>query len=283
MIVVVDSGATKADWMVMDGKNTQLIHSMGLSPIFHSKDFMATEIVKAFDGKIDPNQVEQLYYYGTGCWDSGRKAIVKEAVREVFKLADVSVEHDLLGAARAACGREPGIACIIGTGSNTCLFDGDQITDNVTNLGYLLGDEGSGVYLGKMLIQAYFYRELPQDLIPAFEKFHPGGRPVILDKVYGKETPNVYLASFMPFFAENRAHFFVQKMLYEAFSAFVDRHVRKYKNHISLPINFIGSVAFHFQNILKIVLEERAMRPGNFIQKPIEQLAAFHATPSLVN
>lgn len=283
MTVVVDSGATKADWMVLDGKNTQLIHSMGLSPIFHSEDFMAAEVAKAFNGKIENNRVEHVFYYGTGCWDSGRKAIVKAALSQVFQFADIKVEHDLLGAARAACGREPGIACIIGTGSNTCLFDGDQITDNVTNLGYLLGDEGSGVFLGKMLIQAYFYRELPQDLIPAFEKFHPGGRPVILDKVYGKDTPNVYLASFVPFFAEHKDHFFVQKMLYDAFSAFVDRHVRKYKNHISLPINFIGSVAFHFQHILKIVLEERAMHPGNFIQKPIEQLAVFHMAPSLVN
>jgi len=238
---------------------------------------------KPYTGKIEAQEVDQLYYYGTGCWDPGRKAIVQRSLQKVFPDASIKVEHDLLGAARAACGHEPGIACIIGTGSNTCLFDGDQITDNVTNLGYLLGDEGSGVFLGKMLIQAYFYRELPPDLASAFEKFHTGGRPAILDKVYGKETPNVYLASFVPFFATHKEHFYIQKMLYDAFVAFTDRHVRKYKNHISLPINFIGSVAYHFQPILKIVLEERAMRPGNFIQKPIERLAAFHRAPSFVN
>ncbi|MFN7116884.1 MAG: hypothetical protein ACK4TA_08810, partial [Saprospiraceae bacterium] len=263
MIVVVDSGATKADWKVVDGTESQIIHSMGLSPVFHTEDFMYQEISKAFAGKIPTQKVEHVYYYGTGCWDGGRKGIVELALRRVFANAEILVEHDLLGAARAACGREPGIACILGTGSNSCLFDGENITDNVTNLGYMLGDEGSGVALGKMLIKAYFYREMPRDLMPAFEIFHPGGRPAILDKVYGKETPNVYLASFMPFYAQHRDHFFIQMLLHDAFAEFIDRHARKYSGHLSIPVNFVGSVAFHFQNILRIVLEERAMRPGN--------------------
>lgn len=283
MIVVVDSGATKADWKVIGDKENHIIHSMGLSPVFHSEDFMYQEIRKAFSEDTDTSLFDQVFYYGTGCWDPGRKGIVERALRRVFVNAEVMVEHDLLGAARAACGRAPGIACILGTGSNSCLFDGENITDNVTNLGYLLGDEGSGVFLGKMLIQSYFYRELPKDLIPAFEKFHPGGRPTILDKTYGKEAPNVYLASFMPFFAEHREHFFIQKMLYNAFTQFIDRHARKYKDHTAIPVNFVGSVAYHFQHILKIVLEERSMHPGNFIQKPIDSLANFHTSSTLVN
>lgn len=283
MTIVVDSGATKADWIVLDGHTKHLIHSIGLSPNFHTEDFMANEVAKAFSNTTYAQQVENVYYYGTGCWDANRKVIVNRALRRVFTEADVLVEHDLLGAARAACGHEPGVACIIGTGSNTCLFDGNQITDNVTNLGYLLGDEGSGVFLGKMLIRAYFYRELPHDLAASFEIFHTGGRAAILDKVYGKETPNVYLASFMPFFGNHKDHFFIKKMLYDAFVAFTDRHVRKYENHTVLPINFVGSVAYHFQDILKIVLEERAMHAGNFIQKPIDQLAAFHEAPSFVS
>ena len=280
MIVVVDSGATKADWKVVDGKESHLIHSMGLSPVFHTEDFIYQEIRKAFVGVASTQAIDQVYYYGTGCWDPGRKGIVEHALRRVFTHADVLVEHDLLGAARAACGRTPGIACILGTGSNSCLFDGENITDNVTNLGYLLGDEGSGVFLGKMLIQAYFYRELPRDLMPAFEAFHPGGRPAILDKTYGKEAPNVYLASFMPFFAKHKEHFYIQKMLYTAFAQFIDRHARKYKDHISIPVNFVGSVAYYFQHIMKVVLEERSMHPGNFIQKPIDSLADFHQSPS---
>lgn len=283
MIVVVDSGATKADWKVVTDKDSHLIHSMGLSPVFHTEDFMYQEISKAFTGDVNTKLIDQVYYYGTGCWDPGRKSIVERALRRVFNKAEVKVEHDLLGAARAACGREPGIACILGTGSNSCLFDGENITDNVTNLGYLLGDEGSGVFLGKMLIQAYFYRELPKDLMPAFEEFHPGGRPAILDKTYGKDTPNVYLASFMPFFAKHKDHFFIQKMLYMAFVQFVDRHARKYKDNTTIPVNFVGSVAYHFQDIMKIVLEERSMHPGNFIQKPIDSLADFHTSPTLVN
>jgi len=157
------------------------------------------------------------------------------------------------------------------------------VTDNITNLGYLLGDEGSGTFLGKALLRAYFYREMPSELLQQFEAFVPGGKSSILDKVYGKETPNVYLASFVPFLSTYREHPFVLKMLYDAFALFIDRHVRKYQNHNTLPIHFIGSVAYHFQNILKIVLEERNMRAGSFIQKPIDHLVAFHASSSLVH
>ncbi|MDX1940253.1 MAG: hypothetical protein SFU99_06850 [Saprospiraceae bacterium] len=285
MMIVVDSGSSKADWRIIGDQETHSVSTMGFNPVFHSEEYIYTEVNKVFGDKPYLNQVQQVFFYCAGGWDARRKGVVKSALSRIFKQSEIMVDHDLLGAARAAAGREPGIVCILGTGSNSCLYDGDEVTDNVTNLGYLLGDEGSGTFLGKKLIRAYFYRELPHDLLEKFEEFNPGGKSAILDKVYGKEPSNVFLASFVPFFAEHRDHPFIQKLLYTSFEEFIDRHVRKYKNHISLPVHFIGSVAFHFQQIISIVLEERAMKPGIFIQKPIDNLTAFHTSSSstLVN
>lgn len=284
MIIVVDSGSSKADWRIMSDRGSFSLSTMGFNPVFHSEAYIYEEASKALEGKLPHAEVQQVFFYCAGGWDLGRKSTVARALRRIFPNADIMVDHDLLGAARTACGREPGVACILGTGSNSCLYDGEEVVDNITNLGYLLGDEGSGTFLGKKLIQAYFYRELPQDLVVLFDEFYPSGTQGILDRVYNDNEPsNVFLASFVPFFARYREHIFIQKLLYGAFEEFVDRHVRKYRNHTSLPIHFIGSVAYHFQDFVRVVLEERALQPGNFIQKPIDNLAAFHKSSSLVN
>jgi len=281
--IIVDSGSSKADWRVVEEQRVQSVSTRGFNPVFHTDEMIYGEVQKAFASEMEPQRVGQIYFYGAGCWDDKRKNVVRRALERFFTQANIAIEHDLLGAARAACMREAGITCILGTGSNSCLYDGTEVIDNITNLGYLLGDEGSGTFLGKALLRAYFYREMPSELLQQFEAFVPGGKSSILDKVYGKETPNVYLAAFVPFLSTYREHPFVLKMLYDAFALFIDRHVRKYKNHNTLPIHFIGSVAYHFQNILKIVLEERNMRAGSFIQKPIDQLVTYHASSSLVN
>jgi len=277
MIAVVDSGSTKADWKLIGKEGIWSAHTMGFNPVFHSSE----TIRKALDGAFEPDMpkeaVSRLYYYGSGCWDAKRKSVIAHALKDVFKHAELEIEHDLLGAARATCGNERGIACIIGTGSNSCLYDGTHVIDNVPNLGYLIGDEGSGTHLGKQLIRAYVYRELPKDLHKAFEAAFPGGKDAILDKLYGEETPNVFLASFSHFLSENRNHFFIQKLLYRRLSEFIDRHVRKYEGHLSIPVHFIGSVAYYFQEVIKIILEERAMKPGIFIKKPIDHLVDFHS------
>ncbi|MCB0566080.1 MAG: hypothetical protein KDD01_17045 [Phaeodactylibacter sp.] len=276
MIVVVDSGSTKADWKMVNSKGVQTISTMGFNPVFHSENKIYQELQEAFDDGVKPDEATQVFYYGAGCWDEKLKGVVNNALTRIFNNADIEVEHDLLGAARATCGREPGISCILGTGSNSCLYDGNDVTDNVTNLGYLLGDEGSGTHLGKSLIRAYFYRELSPGLKKKLEEAYPGGKQAMLDQIYGKETPNVYLASFTKFMSQNIHHPFIQSLLYNSFAEFIDRHARKYRNHLSLPIHFIGSIAFYFQDVIRVVLEERAMTPGNFIQKPIDDLVSFH-------
>lgn len=277
MIIVADSGSTKADWAIVDGNNAaKVVVTMGFNPVYHKEEKIYEEVYQAFEGTLDTREVSSLYYYGTGCWDTEKKSVISRALSRIFSDADVLVEHDLLGAARAACGKTPGIACILGTGSNSCLFNGHDITDNVTNLGYFIGDEGSGAHLGKALVKSYFYREMPKDLARPFEERYPGGKASILEHLYQKETPNVYLAKFTRFLSDHKDHIFVQKIINKSFGEFIDRHVRKYKNHLSLPINFIGSVAYHFKEFLEVILEERDMIVGDFVRKPIDALVAFH-------
>lgn len=276
MIVVADSGSTKADWAFIDQEDTKILHTMGFNPVFHDAELIAQELSQAVAGKIDPLAVTQVYYYGSGCWDDRRKDVIRTALLQVFSNAVIAVHHDLLGAARAACHNEPGIACIMGTGSNSCLYDGTDVIDNVTNLGYLVGDEGSGTHLGKKIIRTYFYREMPAELVPEFEAFVGGGKDFILDHIYGEETPNVYMASFTPFLARHQTHPFVQRILYRSFAEFIDRHVRKYDGHMRVPIHFIGSIADVFRTTLEVILAERSMKTGRFVRKPIDELVAFH-------
>ena len=250
---------------------------MGFNPVFHSDQIIFDELTKTIQPDHQADKASSVFYYGSGCWDLKRKEVVARALRKIFTNAEIRIDHDLLAAARATCGSEPGIACILGTGSNSCLYDGEKITDNITNLGFLIGDEGSGTHIGKELIRAYFYRELPKALHDELSKLVKGGKAEILDNVYEKSNPNVYLASFTRFMSQHLDHPYIQKVLMNSFSSFIDRHVRKYKNHISLPVHFIGSVAYHFRDIIQVVLEERNMKMGRFVQKPIDHLVNFHS------
>jgi glucosamine kinase len=277
MKVVVDGGSTKADWKMINAEGITSLTTKGFNPVFHSEEQIFEALSEAFaDKDLHTAKAEQIFYYGAGCWDDRRKGTVHRALQRIFKNADIEVEHDLLGAARATCGREPGIACIVGTGSNSCLYDGTEVIDNITNLGYLLGDEGSGTHLAKRLLRAYFYRELPKVLSDKLDATLPEGKQSILDKVYSLDPPNAYLASFTKFMGDHQNHPFILRILFDSFEQFIDRHVRKYHNHMVLPVHFIGSVAYYFRTTFEVILEEREMRPGVFIQKPIDNLVKFH-------
>jgi glucosamine kinase len=276
MLIIVDSGSTKADWQIIhpDGKK-ELVSTMGFNPFFHDEDRVETELNKDFVTKVKVDDVKDVYFYGAGCSDKMRCDIIKAGLKRVFKNANIVVDHDLLASARAACGNQAGIACIIGTGSNTCLYDGEKIIDNVTNMGYLLGDEGSGSNLGKLLLKAYFYRELPDDIKTLFEAEYGNDKRSFLNQIYG-DAPNVYLSSFATFFSKHRSHFYIQKLVAEAFEDLINRHILKYEGCHSLPVCFVGSIAYHFQDILKVTLEEHDLDLGNVIRKPIDSLVEYH-------
>lgn len=277
MILVADSGSTKADWLLLEKDGSQRIEStQGFNPFFHSTSDIRKALTDQLLPKMDADAVSAIYYYGAGVHDGHRADIIGKALNSLFVNALVEVDHDLLGAARATCGTERGICCILGTGSNSCLFDGEKVIDNVPSLGYLLGDEGSGTHLGKSLLRAYFYRELPPEIEAAFEEAYPEGGDAIKDRVYELTGTNVFLASFSRFLADHKDSFSVQQIVATCFAEFLDRHVRKYPDHQKMPVHFVGSIAHFYEEILRNELERRAMSLGNIVRKPIFSLGEYH-------
>lgn len=277
MIIIADCGSTKSDWLLLHGgRDQQLENTVGFSPFFHTSEEIKTILETELVPKLKPEEVTEVYFYGTGVHDEHRAQIVEKAIQAVFPKARVEVEHDLLAAARATCGHNAGIACILGTGSNSCYFDGVTILDNVPSLGWLLGDEGSGTHLGKALLRAKFYRELPADLDAAFDTAHPEGMDAIKDRVYEKGA-NAYLATFTRFLGDNLQHVFVRNLVAGCLGEFLDRQVAKYSGYQQVPVHFVGSIAHHFQDILLECMEERRLIPGVIIRKPIFPLADYHS------
>ena len=276
MIIIADCGSTKCDWLIVHGeRDHQLENTVGFSPFFHTTDEITTIIQEGLVPKLDPLLCTEVWFYGTGVHDEHRAEIIAVAIRTCFPNAAVEVEHDLLGAARSVCGRSAGIACILGTGSNSCYYDGKKIVDNVPSLGWLLGDEGSGTHLGKALLRAWFYRELPADLNAAFAEAHPEGPDAIKDRIYEKGA-NSYLATFTKFLGEHVEHPYVKSLVAASLGEFLDRQALKYSGAQSVPVHFVGSIAYHFQDILQKCLDERKLKLGNIVRKPIYPLADYH-------
>lgn len=276
MVIIADCGSTKCDWLLSSGgRDQRLENTVGFSPFFHSTAEILDILKSQLLPKVNADEVKEIYFYGTGVHDDAKAEIVAAALRSAFPKAKVEVEHDLLGAARAVCGRNAGIACILGTGSNSCYYDGVKILDNVPSLGWLLGDEGSGTHLGKALLRAWFYRELPADLSAAFNKEYPEGPDAIKDRAYEKGA-NAYLATFTQFLGANLQHPFIQKLVGDCLGEFLDRHVCKYQGYQYVPVSFVGSIAHHFQDVLATCMEARKLKLGKIIRKPIYPLAEFH-------
>lgn len=276
MKIIIDSGSTKADWAIVKNE-ANFISTLGINPYFHNQEKIAEIISAQEEITAEIKELAQeIYYYGAGCPDDYYKNIVKDGFQKVFPNSKIHVEHDLLGAARAACGKKPGIAGILGTGSNSCLFDGKNITDNIPALAHVLGDEGSGVYLGKLLLQSYFYRELPDDLRKEFNQEFSKSDDEIIHEIYG-EGQNRYIASFAKFVIERKNHEFLQALIEESFVAFIKRHLLKYQNARELPVNIVGSVAALLELELRSALEKNGLTLGRIIQKPIKELLSYHA------
>jgi len=277
MFLVADSGSSKADWYFVspNGKES-LVSTIGINPNLHSTAEMTNVVVGAAPTEVPKARVERVFYYGTGIWDHERSAKLATILRACYPKASVEVHHDLLGAARAACGTASGVACILGTGSNSCLYDGSDVVDNVTNLGWLLGDEGSGVDLGRRLVKAFSYRELPEEDRNCFIEETGYNRQTIGDALYGSGSPNRFLASFSPFIHDNLHRPAVKNIVEEAFQEFFRRHVLKYKGVQDLPVNFIGSISHHYADVLREVAARCGLSCGEIKQKPIHALVDYH-------
>ena len=278
MIIIADSGSTKCDWKLVDSSGIkQHFSTKGYNPFFYTSEVIYKELQPVFSNIEMAKTVKKVVFYGAGCSDDFHSGIVKDGLQQVFQASEIEVQHDLLAAARATCGTKAGLACIIGTGSNSCLYDGKNVIDNVSNLGYLMGDEGSGSHLGKALIRAYAYREMPADLMRRFEqKYNFTNIRQIVKTVYESSTPNVYLASLSRFYSENSTHEFIQQLVAKSFRAFTQRHLLKYQSAQNLPAHFVGSIAYYFKDILKFVLQSEGIELGLIIKQPIDNLVEYH-------
>ncbi len=278
MKLIADSGSTKTTWNLIDSHDqVQSFGTIGFNPYIIGSDDILREMNLSFPKNIDPKTIHELHFYGSGASSPKMVEIVASAFRRFFENANIVVEHDLLGAARSICGREPGVACILGTGSNSCYYDGTHIKKNVRALGYILGDEGSGSYIGKQLIKDYLNLEMDQDIRDKFDKTFGIDDLEILDRVYKQAFPNTFLASFASFVSENKSNSYCRNIILNAFKDFRDKHVLKYESAKSNPINFVGSVAYHNIDLLKEVFEtEVGLTIGTVIKDPIDGLLQYH-------
>lgn len=275
--LIADSGSTKAEWCLLDGKKKRTFVTEGLSPYFLSGDQIQKILEEKLKAKMKNIEPDEIFFYGTGCSNPDNVKLVKKAIQKVFTQSAIAVDHDLMGAAKALCGNEKGIACILGTGSNSCYYNGKKIIKNSPGLGYVLGDEGSGAYLGKKVIQYFLYNTFDADLMDRFVAKFQVSSYDILDAVYKKPLPNRYLASYAIFLAENRGHYMVENIIEDGFNDFFFNHVYKYRESWTLPVNFIGSVAYGFKDVLKDMCNTYELQLGKVLQKPMDGLVKFHS------
>ena len=276
MILIADSGATKTDWCIgQKHTDASIIQTQGINPFHQSKEHIEKVLTEELLPQLPKTEsITHIHFYGAGCTPE-KSVTVKEELAKLFPDATIDVQSDLLGAARSLCGRKEGIACILGTGSNSCFYDGEKITANVSPLGYILGDEGSGASLGKKLAGDCLKGILPNEICQAFLK-ETGLTPAdIIDKVYRQPQANRFLAGLTPFLSEHREHPEIQSLLLSCFTEFFRRNVMQY-DYKGVEVHFTGSIAWYFQEEVRKAAEALNIPTGQFIKNPIQGLAKFH-------
>jgi N-acetylglucosamine kinase-like BadF-type ATPase len=282
-ILIADSGSTKAEWCLINGEKKKKIFTQGISPYFLNTNEIEQLLAAELKKKLKDNEPDEIYYYGTGCANPGNVKSVTRALKATFPKAKTTVTHDLMGAAKALCGDEKGVACILGTGSNSCYYNGKKIIKNSPGLGFILGDEGSGAYLGKKVVQYYLYNTFDPDLMDRFNAKYNTTSMEILDAVYKHALPNRYLAGFVPFLVENRGHFMIENIIEDGFNDFFFNHLYKYRESWIMPIHFIGSVAYGFRDILKDMCDTYELQLGRVLKNPMDGLIKYHRQKMIAN
>ena len=276
MILIADSGGSKTDWRFID-KNGVISQASapGFNPYYQPIDDLKNSVREIVVPKTG-TQVEKIFFYGAGVSSAKNQLSIKSAFLEFFPGAQIEIGWDLLAAARALCGHEPGIACIMGTGSNSCLYDGEKIIDNIANLGWILADEGSGANLGKKILVDYLRNKLPSHLAKSFHERYPFSREEFLEKVYQEEKPSAFLGSFTKFIFHHLKEPYCYNLIYNSFAEFYENNVMKYANYENLKVHFTGSIAFYFSDILRQVANDKGITVKNILEGPIAGLTLYH-------
>ena len=271
-ILIAEIGSTSGSWAFIsnNGTDVQIIKTQGYNPHTHNEYILERLLIKL---KSDIGLPEHIIYYGTGVVSTDVSEMIMRKISTQFEGAKVEVHSDALAAARASCGHDPGIVCILGTGSNSCVYDGDRITDSIPSLGYPLGDEGSGWHIGLHIIRGYYYRTMPPDIVKAVEDQLPDSRAELLEYVKHSPTPNTYLGSFANFAGEQKSHPWIRKTVRKCFDEFVITHVQPL--HPKGRIHFVGSIAWSFSEILEESLAEYNFQMGQMLKDPLDALITF--------
>lgn len=277
MIIIADSGSTKTQWVVLDKSKIVLdLTTKGFNPFYYSASELERTLFNELQGELEADKVEEVFFYGAGCSNSDNCTMISSSLKKFFTQAVIHTEHDLTGAGVALLQDQPGIACILGTGSNSCMWDGEKVTGQLPSLGWMLADEGSGTYIGKLLLQKILSQETCPELAGKFYKTYNLTFETSLHKIYSEPNPNRFLASLSKFASENIKFEACQNAVKESFCDFVEKQISKYHDYQNQVVSFTGSVAYVFQDILKEVLAEHKIKPGVILKNPMEGMVLYH-------
>lgn len=278
MIIIADGGSTKTNWCLLDDNQKKIyFNTEGYNPYFVDSEYILNSLKKGLPNDLPLDKVKEVNYYGAGVHNEEKAKIVADAIEALFPNAQVEIGHDLLAAARALLGNQAGFAAILGTGTNTCIYDGVEITFNINSAAYILGDEGSGCYIGKKLLTDFVRGLMPEDVSKVFFETYQLTPDEIIDNVYTKPLANRFCASFSKFVYDNNVDIeYTRKIVDDAFEAFFANLVSKYPDYQEYTFNCIGSVAYNFRNVLEHKATQYGMTVGKIIRSPIDDLVKFH-------
>jgi len=277
MIIIADSGSTKCSWALCnsDGNIQSMHQTVGFNPKFNTFESMIKEMTGSSLSGIKES-VTEVYFYGAGCSVESRNIIIKEPLQSFFSNAEITIRHDLEAALKATYRGTPIISCILGTGSNSCIFDGDNIIENAPSLGYIAGDEASGNFFGKKLVNLYVNNVLPNNIIEKFENWTTERKDDIIENIYSVQRPNLYLSTFFRFMYENREDEIFNSIFRKGIQHFFDLHIKCFENYMDYPLTFVGSVAFYLTDYINEVATKEGMQVQEILQSPIENLVKEH-------
>ena len=278
MELIADGGSTKVDWVVLDDHKKELlrVRSEGLNPAIVTKEELKERLLQVKELIDIKEKVSAIYFYGAGCGTPKPLKILKELFEEVFKQASVYVAEDMLAAVYAASFNKESVVCILGTGSNSCYYNGEAIEGMIPSLGYTVMDEASGNYFGKLLLRDYFYKKMPKKMRTSFEKEFDLNPDVIKENLYKKANPNRYLASFSTFMFTFKEEKYIKRLIKKGFTTFLEKRVCVYEKSKEVPVYFIGSIAFYFEDLLRKASKKKGLEIKEIIQRPLDNLIKYH-------
>ncbi|OSY88132.1 N-acetylglucosamine kinase [Tenacibaculum holothuriorum] len=278
MILIADGGSTKADWIAINNNKEEVfrVRTLGLNPAVVPQKELRNRVINMFQLINIKEEVSEIHFYGAGCGTPKPVEILKETLSEIFFNAKIFITEDMLAAVYASSGQNPALVCILGTGSNSCYYNGDEMEMLVDSLGYTIMDEASGNYFGKKLLRDYFYKKMPKTIRKKFEQSYNLNSDHIKQHLYREDNPNMFLATFAKFMFEFKEEKYVKKLIKKGFTEFFKYRILPYKKDSSTPIYFIGSIAFYFRDILETIAKKYDLEITDVIQRPINNLLDYH-------